>query len=139
MNQENNEERIREEKNNILNAIFGPFSGISRNIQYGFKTDIEKRNNLIILRCELPGIKKSDITIEFDDGNLNISAQKHSEESLEDSTFIKQEICYGKFARSFYLGDVDKDSIKAKLEDGVLTIEIPELEEKLQKKTITIE
>lgn len=139
MNQERNEEKTRDERNSWLSAFFGPLTGMTKNIHFGFKADIVKKDNLVTIRCEMPGIKKSDITIEFDDGNLSISAEKHGEESGSEKDFIMQEICYGKFSRSFYLGDVDKDAIKAKLEDGVLTIEVPELEEKVQKKTISIE
>jgi len=91
--------------------------------------------------ADMPGVDKNDIFIDENDGNLTIAVERKGENKTEDKNYIHQEISYGKFERIVKLpNNIDKDNIKAKYKDGVLTITIPKknVTEKTKNK-ITIE
>ncbi|MBR1635403.1 MAG: Hsp20/alpha crystallin family protein [Lachnospiraceae bacterium] len=110
------------------------------------KTDIKEKGNAFELAVNLPGVKKEDIQAELKDGYLTISATHGSskDEKDDDGHYIRRERYFGSVSRSFYVGeDVTQDDIKAKYEDGVLTVDIPKVEPKKpeveEKKYIAIE
>ncbi len=88
-------------------------------------TDVIETENGLKLTTELPGVKKEDINVELDEGYLTITASmnKNSEETKDDGKYIKKERHSGSYKRSFYIGDnVTKEDIKAKFENGILTV-----------------
>ena len=89
---------------------------------------------------DLPGFKKDEIKIECNKGNLVITAEKSSseEDKDEDKKYLRRERVYGKYSRSFYLGDIKEDAIEAKFDNGTLTISIPKIDENENKKLIDI-
>lgn len=104
------------------------------------KCDIYEKDNTYHVEMDLPGFKKDDIKIELNNGNLTISAEKSNdnEEKDEDKKYIRRERTYGKFSRTFYLGDVNEDAIDASFNNGTLTISIPKVDEDKAKKFIDI-
>ena len=107
------------------------------------KCDIYEKDGAYHLEMDIPGFDKKDVNIEIDENDyLTITAEKNSENNEEDSdkNYIRKERSYGKYQRSFYLGDVDKDKIDASFENGILRITMPKKEEiKSSKKTIEIQ
>ena len=107
------------------------------------KCDIYEKDGIYHLEMDIPGFDKKDVNIEIDDNDyLTITAEKNSENNDEDENknYIRKERSYGKYQRSFYLGDVDKDKIDAKFDNGILKITMPKKEEiKSSKKTIEIQ
>lgn len=108
------------------------------------RTDIREHDNDYEINVELPGCKKEDIHLTLEDGYLTISAQQNSSHDQKDEQgrVIRQERYTGSMARSFYVGDnLTEEDIKAKFENGVLTLTMPKKDAKElpQKKTITIE
>jgi len=76
-------------------------------------------------------VKKEDVHVEFHDGTLTVSVERKYEKKEENEKYHRIERSYGKFQRSFYLGDgVSADSIQASLQDGVLEITAPKPEKK---------
>ena len=71
---------------------------------------------------------------------LTITASKNSENDEEDEkkNYIRRERVYGKYERSFYLGDLDQDKIDATFTDGCLKITVPKKTEEENKKIIEI-
>ena len=104
------------------------------------KCDIYEKDNTYHVEMDLPGFNKEDIKLELNNGNLTIIAEKsnESEEKDEDKKYIRRERSYGKYSRTFYLGDVDEEKINAEFNNGTLAISIPKLEEKQTKKYIDI-
>ena len=94
---------------------------------------------------ELPGFKKEEVQAELKDGYLTISAEHKVEDKEEkkDGKYIRQERYYGKYQRSFFVGDqIEQEDVSAKFENGILQLFIPKKEVKPQveeKKYITIE
>ncbi|HIP92155.1 MAG TPA: Hsp20/alpha crystallin family protein [Thermotoga sp.] len=100
--------------------------------------DIYETENSLVIEMEAPGLKKEDIKITVEDGILVISGEKKVERDEKKKNYMVVERCFGKFERAFNLPDyVDPEKIKAKYENGVLTITMPKKEEK-KKKTIDV-
>ena len=100
------------------NPLFGKHA---RNLM---KTDIHENDKEYELSVELPGFKKEEISLDVKDGYLTISAQKGLDKDEEDKKgrVLRQERYSGVCTRSFYVGDVKAEDVKAKYESGVLTI-----------------
>ena len=86
-----------------------------------------------------PGLKKEDFNVNIDrDGNLHIHMESKAEHKDEDkkSHYLRREFSYSKYEQTLLLpDDVDKDRIEAKVNDGVLTVNLPKVE-KLPEKTM---
>ena len=103
------------------------------------KCDIYEKDGIYHVEMDLPGFSKDDIKIEVNNGNLTISAEKSNEDEEEDKKYYRRERRYGKYSRSFYLGEVDEEKINAAFNNGTLTISIPKIDEEKAKKYIDIE
>ena len=102
------------------------------------KCDIYEHDGKVILEVDVPGFSKKDITIEFNKGYLNITAVKNKEENNHKKYYRRERKMYGKYERSFYLGDIDEEKIEANFNDGILTIVAPKRDNEASKKLITI-
>ena len=100
------------------------------------KTDVKESEKEYLLDIEMPGYKKDDISIQFESGYLSVSAKR--EEKEENNKYVRKERSVS-CSRTYYVGDVEEEQIKAKFEDGVLSLVIPKEVEKLpEKRTIKI-
>ncbi len=101
--------------------------------------DIIENDEAIMVKAELPGIKKDDIQLKIHDGILTISGQKKSENNNEKEKIYRNERMYGPFCRSFSLPTtVDAGKIKASYKNGILTVNLPKVEA-VKPKEIPIE
>ena len=110
------------------------------------KTDVREHDDSYEVDIELPGFHKDEVQLSLENGYLNITAAKGLDKDEKDKKtgkLIRQERYAGSMSRSFYVGeDVTEEDIKAKLEHGVLSLQIPKKEAKPQlpeKKYIAIE
>lgn len=117
-------------RNNIFDDLFNtPF--FTRSEQNMMKTDIKEHDGGYELTVDLPGVKKDDIKAELNDGYLTITAENNSskDEKDEKGKYICRERYSGSYSRSFYVGDsITEEDIKAKFENGTLTLDIPKKE-----------
>lgn len=102
------------------------------------KCDIYEKDGNYHIEMDVPGFDKNDISIEEKDGYLTITAEKQNEENTEEKNYIKRERVYGKYQRSFYLGDLDTDNVEAEFNNGTLKLVIPKKEVTENKKVIEI-
>ena len=96
----------------------------------------DDKNNYI-LEIDIPGFKKEDIDIEYDNDYLTVKVERREIETNDvKKEYIKKErSMYEQYERSFYIGNIDEKDIKAKFENGILKLTIPkEYEEKVNKK-----
>ena len=121
-----------------LDDIFDDFIS-SRKDQY-MKCDIYEKEGEYHIEMDIPGFNKEDIAIEANDGYLTIKAEKSKDTNEKDDNknYIRRERVYGKYERSFYLGDLDQDKIDAEFKNGMLKITVPKKEEISNKKMIEI-
>lgn len=93
--------------------------------------DIKERENEYVVRTDLPGVRKEDISITLENGVLTITAERKSEEvEKEGEREIRREVRYGRYARSLRLGtQIDEKSVKANYRDGVLELVLPKAEQ----------
>ena len=108
------------------------------------KTDVRENEGNYELDIDLPGFKKDEISLTLDNGYLIVGAAKTVNEDEKDSKgkMLRQERYSGAMQRSFYVGDgIDENDVKAKFEDGVLSLTFPKEKEPEipEKKTIMIE
>ena len=106
--------------------------------------DIAENKDSFTVHAELPGIKKEDITINFDHDThvLSIKGETKTEKKVDHEKFHKVERRTGSFERQFVLPqNADGDKIAASMKDGVLEISIQKLavEEKPKVKSIQIQ
>ena len=86
--------------------------------------DVEETNNSYIVKANLPGVKKEDVKVELKGKTLYIFA-KHQEKTEESGKFYRRERFYGEYQRAIALPqETQTNNINAKLENGVLTLEI---------------
>ena len=103
--------------------------------------DIFEEGDDIVLKAELPGMSKKDVSVNLSDHIITISGEKKKEEKTEEKNFYRVERSYGSFSRSFELpADVKADQVKAKFHDGLLEVRLPKTEEAKRKaKSVPIE
>ncbi len=100
--------------------------------------DIFEEGEEMVIKAEIPGIKKSDINIDISENSMTISSEKKQETKVDRKDYHRVECSYGSFCRSFRLPDnVDSDKAKASFKDGVLEIRMPKSSKEKRKK-ITI-
>ncbi|MCX2738540.1 Hsp20/alpha crystallin family protein [Pontibacter anaerobius] len=91
------------------------------------------------IEAALPGVKKEDISIDFQESKLTITGERKLEKKEEGRRYHMLETQYGSFTRSFYLPDnVNPDKITAEFNDGILLVNIPKDEQKTMKRQINI-
>ncbi|TPE44778.1 Hsp20/alpha crystallin family protein [Pontibacter mangrovi] len=91
------------------------------------------------IEAALPGVKKEDISIDFQEGRLTITGERKLEKKEENRRYHMLETQYGSFSRTFYLPDnVNPDKITAEFKDGILLVSIPKDEKKVMKRQISI-
>ncbi len=106
------------------------------------RTDVHESENGYEMNVDLPGFKKEDIHVDLKEGYLTVSAEKNLEkEEKQEKKVIRSERYVGSMSRSFYVGDVQPESVKCRYENGVLTLEFPKAEQPKLPEThsITIE
>lgn len=106
------------------------------------KTDIRETKDSYIMEVEMPGFDKEDISLDLENGYLTIRAEKkdREESGKEDHRYVRKERSVS-CQRSYYVGDAEEESVKAKYDKGILSVVIPKQEEKKPetKKSIAIE
>lgn len=103
--------------------------------------DIFEEAEDVVVKAELPGMKKEDIEVKLTDNTITISGEKKKEEKVEKKDYYRLERSYGSFCRAFSLPvEVQTDKAKAQFKDGILEVRIPKSEEaKRKEKKLLIE
>ncbi len=101
--------------------------------------DVYEKDNKFFIEVDMPGFNKEDISIEINKGTLSITAEKKYEEKEEDKKYLcRERTYYGKYQRSFYLGDIEENQIDASFNNGILNISVPKKQQENNKRIIEI-
>lgn len=96
--------------------------------------DVEEEADQFVVQAELPGMRKEEIKVSVTGDTLTISGERKREAEEKGKTFHRLERSYGRFSRSVTLpGEVEVDKVKAKYENGVLTLTLPKSERAISK------
>ena len=105
--------------------------------------NVKETDKAYIVELAAPGMKKEDFNVHInDEGNLMIKMEKKEEHKDEDKSarYLRREFSYSRFEQTLILpDDVERDQIKARVELGVLTVELPKHEEQKVKVSRQIE
>ena len=92
--------------------------------------DVFDEKDNFVVNVELPGLKKEEINLSFQDGVLSISGERKSAVENKDGQTFRSERYFGKFQRSVTLpAAVDSAKINASYKDGILSVTLPKAEE----------
>jgi HSP20 family protein len=90
----------------------------------------ENDQHELVLKAELPDLKREDIDIRVENNALTLSGQKKAEEEVNEDRYHRIERTYGHFSRTFSLPNtVDTGKIAAEYKNGVLTVRLPQRED----------
>jgi len=103
--------------------------------------DIFEEGADIVLKAEIPGMKKEEIHVDINEKTVTIYGEKKKEEKVERKDYFRLERSHGSFAHTFELpADVQTDKAKASFKDGVLEVRVPKTEEAAkQARKVSIE
>jgi len=98
--------------------------------------DVYEEGDAVVLKAELPGLKKEDIEVEVEDNVVTISGRREKEEKVEKKDYYRYERSTGEFSRSVVLPvEIDAAKVTAKIESGVLEVKAPRKEGAERKAT----
>lgn len=90
------------------------------------KIDVFKKDTELIVKADLPGMKKDEVTVTFEEGNLILKGERKEETEVKEENFYRAECNYGAFYRRLPLAfEVDPAKIAAKFTEGVLEVRVP--------------
>jgi HSP20 family protein len=96
-------------------------------------TNVMENENMYIVQLAAPGLKKEDFFVNInDEGNLVIKMEQKTDANKEEEKmhYLRREFSYTKYEQTLILpDDVDKEKIEAKVNDGILTVNLPKIEE----------
>jgi HSP20 family protein len=101
--------------------------------------EVFEKDNRLVTKVDLPGMKKEDVKVEVTDGHLTISGERKSEVEEKQDQFYRSERQYGSFYRAVPLPEEIKlEDVKATFAEGVLEVSVP-LPAKPEPKVRTVE
>lgn len=128
-----------QKRNYTRDPFFDAFDDFFKPVFYddretSMRTDIKETDSGYQLDVEMPGFDKKDIKISLENGYLTISAQKSSKEESGEAEkkerYLRKE-CSVSCSRSYYIGeDIEKENVKAKYDNGMLTLTVPKSQPK---------
>src|SRR5207248_2754432 len=102
--------------------------------------EVHQHDGEIVVRADLPGMKKEDVHVEITDQNLVIQGERQQSCEEKDEGHFRSECRYGSFYRSLPLPKgVQADDIKAEFADGVLEVRVPAPRQEENRKTIEVQ
>ncbi|WP_210130627.1 Hsp20/alpha crystallin family protein [Staphylococcus sp. GDK8D82P] len=105
------------------------------------KTDVKELEDAYVVEAELPGMKKENINLQFENNVLTIEGKQSFENNKEDENgrMIHQEPSYSDVKRQYQFDNVDENGIKAAYENGMLNVTLPKKEKKESSYNIQID
>ncbi len=97
--------------------------------------DIYETPETIVLKAELPGLRREDIEIEVRENTLTLRGERRFAKDVQEENYLRIERAYGAFQRSFTLPTtISQEKIRAVFRDGVLELTLPKAEEAKPRK-----
>lgn len=126
-----------ETRDPLFGNLFDDFGSFRRSNDV-MKSDIYEKDGKFTIEVDVPGFKKEDVKMDYNDGYLKITA-KREDVKEENTNYLHRERYSGEFSRSYYVGSLNESEIKAKFEDGTLKVMFPKTTVEDTTKQIPIE
>ncbi|EPY51572.1 hsp16-like protein [Schizosaccharomyces cryophilus OY26] len=113
----------------------------NRNFDLSPAIDVHEGKDTVAVDVELPGVKKEDVQVHYDEGKLTVSGESLNERNNEGDKGNQRwsERRFGSFSRTISIPtNIDSDRVEAQFTNGVLSIILPKMEQSHSKKKITI-
>ena len=114
-----------------------PLSAVNAND--AFKMDVEDAGDAYVITAHLAGVKRDEIDVELNEGRLSISVNKVETEEEQNKNYLHKETHAWSASRGVYLKDAATAGLSAKLDNGVLTINVPKQDEKANITKVSID
>ena len=118
---------------NFYDSFFSPLFYEDNKSQ--MRTDIKETEDQYIMDIELPGFGKENLSIDYNGGYVTVKASKEEKEKSDNYVVRERSV---NCSRSYYVGYIDPEQIKASYKDGVLTLDVPKENAMKNKKGIQI-
>ena len=124
---------LRDEMDRLFDAAFPALSSLQREGYFfgegDFPVDLYQEKETFLVRAELPGFRKEDLSVEVNDGLLTLTGHRQTEAKADDKE-AKAVTGERRVSRTISLPEqVKTDAIEAKYENGILTVTLPKREE----------
>lgn len=137
---------MRQQMDQMFNDSFGrfqqtpDFESLWGQPVFSPSMDLEEKTDRYIVRFDVPGVDKSNITINLEDRQLTVSGQVEESVEHQDATPLRRERRSGRFERFLTLpGPVQSDGMEAEYEDGVLIVTLLKGEAAAKSATIQVQ
>lgn len=124
--------------NEIDRFFDAPFAALSTG-NAGFKMNVEDAGEKYVVTAELPGVKRDEIDVELNEGRLSISVDKKESDEEKGKNYLYKESGEWSATRGVYLKDAAVSGLSAKLEGGILMVNVPKQVEKANVTKISID
>ncbi|HSK98720.1 MAG TPA: Hsp20/alpha crystallin family protein [Rubrobacteraceae bacterium] len=118
---------MQSEMNRMMAEAFGRMPQVATVQSTGWTpaVDVATRGNDMVIKAELPGLKREDVDVSLKGGVLTISGERKEEEEHKEGGYLIKERRHGSFRRSMTLPEgIDEDNIKASFKDGLLEVTV---------------
>lgn len=123
---------LRNRINNLFEDVFPPARTQDDASFWNWSpvVDIFEEKDQIVIKAELPGVEKKDISLDVKGRILTLRGERSSDREVSEESYYRRERVFGRFERAFTLPmEVSVDQVSADFKDGILKIEIPKPEE----------
>ncbi len=98
--------------------------------------DVLEKDNSIIVRAEVPGLKKEDIEVTATEDSISLRGEFKREEEAKEEGYFRREMRSGRFFRTIPMPSaINRDQVRASFRDGILEITAPKAEEAQARET----
>lgn len=116
---------MQSEMERLFGETFGRLPQMTEGTEWAPAVDVTTEDGHMIIRAELPGVKREDVDVSLSHGVLTISGERREEQERKDRGYLIRERRQGSFRRSMTLPEgVDESRIRARFEDGVLEVTV---------------
>lgn len=112
---------------------------VSATSDAAFQMDVEDAGDSYVVSAHLAGVSRDEIDVELNEGRLSISVEKTETEEESDKNYLHKETHSWSASRGVYLKDAATAGLSAKLDNGVLTINVPKQDEKANVTKVSID
>lgn len=112
---------------------------VSSSSDAAFKMDVEDAGESYVISAHLAGVSRDEIDVELNEGRLSISVDKKESEETKGKNYLHKETREWTATRGVYLKDAATEGLSAKLDNGVLTVNVPKQVEKANITKISID